>query len=357
MKKTILENRLLSLMIIGTMLLAAFAVVPQARAQSPCGDTYVVQPGDWLLRIARNCETSLDALLRANPQIENPSLIFPGQRLVIPSAVIPDTGAEARIEISPERATPGATLTVEGSGFPANTRVRIGPGVRAAEPVSLTTATTDSEGNFTTQITIPSDADPERSWVVLAATQGGGISVLEEFDVVQPAEIARTYTVQPGDTLAEIAARFNTTVNALVRANPEIEDPSRIFPGQELVIPGSLVIVPDTGRRIYVVERGDTLGEIAVRFGTTLDDIREANPEIEDASRIFPGQRITIPEPVVVIPETGRVVYVVQPGDTLSEIAVSFRTTVPDLLEANPEIEDANLIFPRQQITIPSRNQ
>ncbi len=42
--------------------------------------------------------------------------------------------------------------------------------------------------------------------------------------------------VKAGDTLSEIAERFDTTVRALVRAN-DIEDPSLIFPGDELIIP------------------------------------------------------------------------------------------------------------------------
>jgi LysM repeat protein len=46
----------------------------------------------------------------------------------------------------------------------------------------------------------------------------------------------RTYTVQQGDTLAEIAQLFGTTVEAIQAANG-IEDPDEIFVGQVLVIP------------------------------------------------------------------------------------------------------------------------
>jgi LysM repeat protein len=44
------------------------------------------------------------------------------------------------------------------------------------------------------------------------------------------------YTVQPGDTLSEIAQRFGTSVDVLVEAN-SIENPDLIFPGQRLQIP------------------------------------------------------------------------------------------------------------------------
>lgn len=340
--------------IIGVLVLATFAFIPIAAAQSPCGETYTVRPGDSLSEIAATCDTTLNALIEANSQIENPSLIYPGMRINIPSEIIPDTGTQAQVRINPQSGVPGTTVTVQGNGFPDNVRVRIGPGVRGAEPVSIETVRTDESGNFSTQIAIPSNADPDRTWVILTATQGGGESILTEFDVVARPE-GRTYTVQAGDTLFEIASRFETTVNALVRANPEIEDPRVIFPGQELVLPGSFV-VPDTGRRVYVVEAGDTLGEIAIRFGTTVERLLDANAEIEDPSRIFPGQRFTIPAPVNVIPDTGRVVYTVQQGDTLSEIAVRFRTTVQALLDLNVEIDDADLIFPGQRITIPRRD-
>jgi phage tail protein X len=50
-----------------------------------CGSTYVVQPGDWLHRIARQCGVSVEALLDANPQITDPSYIWPGLELTIPS--------------------------------------------------------------------------------------------------------------------------------------------------------------------------------------------------------------------------------------------------------------------------------
>jgi LysM repeat protein len=51
-----------------------------------------------------------------------------------------------------------------------------------------------------------------------------------------PAPTPVTYEVQPGDTLSEIAQRFDTTVEALAEAN-DIEDPDVIFPGDILKIP------------------------------------------------------------------------------------------------------------------------
>ncbi len=47
------------------------------------------------------------------------------------------------------------------------------------------------------------------------------------------------YTVRPGDTLSRIAARFGVTVAQILEANPQIQDPDRIQVGQEIVIPVS----------------------------------------------------------------------------------------------------------------------
>jgi LysM repeat protein len=103
-----------------------------------------------------------------------------------------------------------------------------------------------------------------------------------------PPPSGRTYTVQPGDTLSGIAARFGTTWQHLQQING-LADPNRIFPGQVLLIDG-----PEPVRRTYTVQPGDTLSAIAARFGTTYQAIAAANG-IADPNLIFPGQLLVIP--------------------------------------------------------------
>jgi LysM repeat protein len=62
--------------------------------------------------------------------------------------------------------------------------------------------------------------------------------------------------------------------------------------------------VAQSGDVVYTVQSGDTLSTIAFRHGTTVSAILEANPGIQDANLIFPGQRLTIPEGPI-LPDTG----------------------------------------------------
>lgn len=54
----------------------------------------------------------------------------------------------------------------------------------------------------------------------------------------QPEDCGQSYVVQSGDTLSSIAVQLDTTVDAILACNPDIEDPNLIFPGQVLAIPG-----------------------------------------------------------------------------------------------------------------------
>ncbi len=100
-----------------------------------------------------------------------------------------------------------------------------------------------------------------------------------------------TYTVQPGDTMYNIARRFGVSLDALIAANPQVTDPSQIRPGQVLNIPTT---APGPGQT-YTVQPGDTMYNIAMRFGISLNELIQANPQISDPSRIMPGQVINIP--------------------------------------------------------------
>jgi len=164
-------------------------------------------------------------------------------------------------------------------------------------------------------------------------------------------------TVASGDTLRKIADRCGTTVSALRRANPEIGSGNLIYPGQVLLLPGT-ILGSDGGYLIYIVARGDTVKGLAARFGSTVDSILASNPEIRNVNLIYEGQRLTIyvaaPPPNNPPPPPSGQVYYAQRGDTLRKIAARFSTTVNTLLQLNPQISNPNLIYVGQAITVPA---
>jgi len=106
----------------------------------------------------------------------------------------------------------------------------------------------------------------------------------------------QVYTVQKGDILSSIAKRFGVTLAALQQAN-NITNPDKIIVGQKLTIPaGSSAAAPaaSSGSRSYTVQRGDTMGTIAVKFGVTVAQLQAAN-NIADPNKITVGQVLKIP--------------------------------------------------------------
>lgn len=79
-------KRVFQLSLILVLALASLATTTQAHALSACGGTYVVQRGDWLAKIARNCGVTLTDLRAANNWTYSSYYIYPGQILVIPGA-------------------------------------------------------------------------------------------------------------------------------------------------------------------------------------------------------------------------------------------------------------------------------
>ncbi len=194
-------KRLTVLILLLVSVTLSVGVVQAAPPAQSGGQVHIVQWGDTLYSLARRYGTTVTAIVQANG-LANPNCIYTGQRLIIP------TGG-----------------------------------------------------------------------VALSPTAPGAVTY---------------YTVQKGDTLHSIAYRYGTTVSAIVAAN-NIYNPSFIYTGQRLVIPtGQLVGLPPIAVTCYVVQKGDTLTSIALRHGTTVSAIALAN-NLANPSFIWPGQCLVIP--------------------------------------------------------------
>lgn len=97
------------------------------------------------------------------------------------------------------------------------------------------------------------------------------------------------YTVQRGDSLSLLAARFGVSMASLKAENNLRNDTIQL--GQKLKIPGAATVA--TSYKEHTIARGETLSQIAVSYSVTLDVIREANQLKSDTIR--PGQVLKIP--------------------------------------------------------------
>ncbi len=98
------------------------------------------------------------------------------------------------------------------------------------------------------------------------------------------------YIVKSGDTLSEIAEKYNTTYQKIAKDN-NISNPNLIYPNQKLKIYTN--VSQGTQETIYIVKSGDTLSEIAKKFNTTYQKIAKDN-NISNANLIYPNQKLVI---------------------------------------------------------------
>jgi len=144
------------------------------------------------------------------------------------------------------------------------------------------------------------------------------------------------YVVQHGDTLWEIANRFGVDITQVQSAN-QLPNIGNLVIGQALVIP--------TPARQYTVQQGDQIWEIAARFGTTAQAILEAN-QITNPTAIRVGQTLTIPIRY----------HTVKAGETLYEIAQKYGVNLQRLIEINHLTSTTNL-YVNQVLRIPTRQR
>ena len=152
--------------------------------------------------------------------------------------------------------------------------------------------------------------------------------------------LAQQVTVQAGDTLWELAERYDTTVEAILSTNGLTG--TDLLPGAVLTLPGS------AETQTYTVRVGDTLYDIAAAYSMTVDELLAINNI--DGAIIRPGQVLQIkaaatpPAPLVVT---------IAPGDSLWRLAKGYGTTVDALVAANG-LSDT-VVNPGQKLTIPGR--
>lgn len=96
-----------------------------------------------------------------------------------------------------------------------------------------------------------------------------------------------TYTVKSGDTFSGIAKKYGTTVANLQKLN-SIKNPNKIYVGQKLKISGNV-----STKQYYTVKSGDTLSEIAAKYKTSVNRLVSLNG-IKNPNLIRVGQKLRV---------------------------------------------------------------
>lgn len=108
-----------------------------------------------------------------------------------------------------------------------------------------------------------------------------------------PETKTRTIIVERGDTLSQIAMEYNTSYEYLAKIN-NIPNPNLIYVGQRIVVP---ILenneIHDTSHRLYIVECGNTLTGISREFGVSIESIVRLN-DIANPNLIYVGQILRI---------------------------------------------------------------
>ncbi|MCP9886820.1 LysM peptidoglycan-binding domain-containing protein [Cyanobium sp. ATX 6A2] len=262
-------RRTLAALALAMALPTAGLVAPPVQAQ-----VVVVKEGDTLSDIAARHGVGLTRLMQANG-ISDADLVVVGQRLTIP-------GGSARPGTSASGA--GGSVTVQTGDTLSDIAARHGVGLtRLMQANGISDADLVVVGQ---RLTIPGGAG--RSAAPAAPSQ-------------QP---TAPYTVKSGETLSEIAARFNTSTERLIQLNG-IQNPDHVTSGSRLRIPmpprstaaqpaaTPARLAPNRNAREHVVQGGESLSEIAGRYGTSVSQLVALN-RIEDPDRLLAGTRLQL---------------------------------------------------------------
>jgi LysM repeat protein len=258
---------------------------------------------------------------------------------------------------------------------------------RNQDIVSEQQVTANGNGVISASVTIPSSAVSGEKWVVKGFIPGVGANATSNqftvgassqdiqlfiSPVFGPAGSSVTVTgsnwpanavvrLGPARPNSDIVSEVQATANASGSFNTKVTIPSNAANGETWVvkafIPGSghqktsnnFTVSSSTSNNSYTVVRGDTLRSIARKFNVTYADLLAANPQISNPNLIFTGQKINLPAGA----SSDAVYHTVVKGDTLKKIAAAYGTTWDAVYALNSKlIRNPNIIYPGQVLRV-----
>ena len=305
-----LENNLLTYGEAVVRAIAEYTNTPYVSPEDIGSNVYVVQRGDTLYSIANKFNVTVAELKAANKLTSN--LLNVGQRLTIPTT---SPGPEESAEYIIYEVKRGDSLYSIAEEFNLTVNDLINFNQLASTNLSI--------GQ---KILIPINSQDKPS------------STEDEY-----------YTVVKGDSLYNIAKKFNTTVDEIIKNNNltstvlQVGDKLLIFKGQATT--PSETPPSSEDQNIYVVQSGDSLYSIAKKFNTTVQEIKNLNNLTSNLLSI--GQTLKVPT------QDSYPIYYVKSGDSLYSIARKYNTSVADIKRLNNLTSDVLSIG--QALQIPSR--
>ncbi len=159
--------------------------------------------------------------------------------------------------------------------------------------------------------------------------------------------VAASVTVKPGDTISDLADRYGVSVGSLLRING-ISNSNHVEAGQTLQLPGGARGVVSTGRGRHTVQRGDTLGGIAARYQVSERNLIVIN-SLQSADHVEVGQTLKLPttavlpkpkpvakaKPTPINANPNATSHTVASGQTLTQIARAYEIPVASLIDLN----------------------
>jgi membrane-bound lytic murein transglycosylase D len=159
--------------------------------------------------------------------------------------------------------------------------------------------------------------------------------------IVAKAEKPTSYRVQKGETVSELAARFDISNSTLMAANG-LTNARSLQAGQLLKVPSKDVLTDEevmsemspAPPESYIVQSGETLSEISERFGVSVSKLKAAN-KLKNPRYLRAGAKLSIPSSGTGVAESKQKTHTVEAGDNLITIAERYGVTVDQLVEAN----------------------
>lgn len=200
------------------------------------------------------------------------------------------------------------------------------------------------------------------STYALKVPVGTSDQLLARIDQVQTASLPQPayvyHRVRSGETLSTIARRYRTSVASIKRAN-NLRG-SLIRAGKRLKIPGKSYtysqqpvqakVAPGQVPAYHLVRRGDSLWNIARKYGTTVKEIQRLNGLA--GTRLYKGQKLKLAvQPAAPVKTAGMKTYQVRSGDSPFKIAQAHQMPLDRFLQIN-RLSNRSTIYPGQQVYV-----